>query len=78
MAGPDDLAVGLLHCEYEVDGSFDHRPHGVEEPTVAGEQPVVPHTSGDIAAHIGVDLGVFDAVSEVVVVPPAVAMLGVD
>ncbi len=78
VAGPEDLAAWRLEPEYELDGSLDDRPHRVEEPGVSSEEVVVPGSGRDVRAHVGVELGLLDAVLEVVLVPGAVGALTVD
>ena len=78
VAGPEDLAARRLQVEHEVDRRLDDRPHGLDEATVAGEQPVVPHTGRRVGDGVGVELVLLDAVGQVVLVPRAVGPLGVD
>ena len=67
--------LGRLELEDEVDGPLDHRPHGLGEAVIAGEEDVVPHAGGDVGADVGVELVLFDAVVDVVLVPGAVGPL---
>jgi hypothetical protein len=48
------------------------------EPTVAGEEPVVPHAGGDVGHDVGVELVLLDPVFHVVLVPGPVGALDVD
>ena len=64
-----------LHRQHEVDRALDDGPHRVEEPTVARDEEVMPHTRGHVGAHVRVELVILDPVSEVVVVPRAVLEL---
>ncbi len=51
----------------------------IDETAVPRAQPVMPHTGGDICAHIGVELCFLHrAIGQVVVPPTAVGQLNVD
>ena len=51
----------------------------VDETSVPGAQPVVPHAGGDVGADVRVELGLFHrTIGQVVVPPTAVGELDVD
>ena len=79
---PQHQPVGASQREHPVECPLDTRPHVVDESSVRGAAPVVPHAGGDVGAHVGVELGFGDgvvpvAIGHVVVVPAAVGALDV-
>ena len=75
-SGPGDLAARQLQIEHEVDGLGDDRPHVLGEPSIAGDQHVVPDTGRDVGAEVAVAVGVLDDAVAQLDRPRAVGPLG--
>ena len=78
MTSPHDVASqARCSSSTQLTGRVDDCPVLGQEGPVAGEQPVMPDTDGDVGDRVGIELLLFDIVAQVVLIPTAVGELHV-